>query len=177
VSGGVVALRYLCTHPETVSKALTHEPALLSIMPEKEELKQFAIDIYELYKKEGRDVAMIKFGDLYCNENDKQMMRFSQGEADPERVKNSDYWFEHQLWQYPTTEFDWGRVKTCSQDKLIPVCGVENKGFFLYKPNALLAELTGTEIFIVPGGHFGYLTHAEQFAKEITEKLKTEHVI
>jgi pimeloyl-ACP methyl ester carboxylesterase len=44
-SGAVLSLRYLVIYPDTLSKAVIHEPPLLSIMPEKEELKQLQYDL------------------------------------------------------------------------------------------------------------------------------------
>jgi pimeloyl-ACP methyl ester carboxylesterase len=175
-SGAVVSLRYLVTHPETLSKALIHEPPLLAICPEKEEYRQYQYDIYNVYKTEGKDAALVKFADFYCNEEDKYLMQHSQGDTSLRTNKNSDYWFEYELRQYTLTEFDWEKVKAC-KDKLIPIVGILNKGFFLYKPITHLANLTGTELFEISGSHLGFLTATQPFAEELIERLKKEKII
>jgi hypothetical protein len=103
-------------------------------------------------------------------------MKFSQASSDPQKVKNTEYWFGHELRQYPTTEFDWEKLKTY-KDKLILACGDSNKGGFIYKPNTELSKLTGASIFEVPGGHIGYVTSALDFSDKLTQKMKDEQVL
>jgi hypothetical protein len=153
---------------------LFQEPSFMNLpswlCPEKQEYFQFQYDTYEVYNTEGKYAAMAEFADFYCNEADKRLMKYSQGNSDPQRSQNSAYWFEYELRRYPTTEFDWEMVKVCGKDKLIPVCGDDSKGEFIYKPNTLLAQLTGTEIFEIPGGHLGFLTVAQPSAGKAEER-------
>ena len=119
---------------------------------------------------------MIQFAAKYSNEFDGKLMMASQASVNDQRAKNADYWFEHELRQYPTVEFDFEQVKQYHA-KLILINGELNKDVFIYQPNALLAKYVGVDCFEIPGGHLGFLTHSEEFAKQLIERLKSAHYI
>jgi hypothetical protein len=86
-----------------------------------------------------------------------------------QRTKNTEYWFEDELF-YPLTEFDFGKQAKPLKEKIIPVCGVDNRSVLIYEPNTFLAKYLGTEVFELSGSHLGFATTSKTFAEGLIEK-------
>jgi len=168
-SGAVVTLNYATKYPDTVSKCIVYEAPLLTICPNHEELTVHQLALYDTYKKEGRAASMKQFMTLvsFRYPTDSKIITMGQTSTDEQRLKNAEYWFEHELRQYPLAKIDENAIKSVG-DKLIFACGEENHvGDFLYGPSTALSKLTGSEILVVPGGHLGFLTNTKEFAVKI----------
>jgi pimeloyl-ACP methyl ester carboxylesterase len=59
--GGVVGLALITAHPNDVRRLVAHEPPVAEVMPDRDEVRAQIQDIYDTYRAEGADKAMIKF--------------------------------------------------------------------------------------------------------------------
>jgi hypothetical protein len=63
--------------------------------------------------------------------------------------------------------------------RLVLAGGRESRDGWLppYRPNTVLAERLGLPITTFPGGHVGYMTHAEPFAQQLLEILTRRRLV
>jgi hypothetical protein len=175
-SGAVVTLKYFETHPDTLLKAFAHEPPVLSALTKKEEHYQFQYDMVKLYREGSRAAAMVKFIEKFCGESDKQFMMNNPASQGEQRIKTSEYWFEHEVSIYPTIEVSEQTIDA-HKNKLVLICGEENRDGFITQPAHTLAEKTGVEFVWFAGCHLSYLTTAKTFADAFVAKLKSENIV
>ena len=84
---------------------------------------------------------------------------------------NIEFWFEHELRQYPRAAVDVAALEHLS-DHLVLGVGRESRDNFPALPNAELARRLDTRVVDFPGGHVGYATHPAEFATRLREVLR-----
>jgi hypothetical protein len=83
---------------------------------------------------------------------------------------NANYWFEHELRQYPAVDLELGALKAYA-DRIVLVAGRESRGYPTYEVNVELGKKLGRELIELPGGHIGFLTQPAEFARETVHAL------
>lgn len=81
-----------------------------------------------------------------------------------------DYWFEHELRQYRRTRFDWDAIKRDAA-RLTLAVGDDTQGLPPYDMAHRVAARAGAPVKVLPGGHVGYASFPEAFARELTALL------
>ncbi|GAA5809805.1 hypothetical protein MFLAVUS_003220 [Mucor flavus] len=147
-SSGIVALKYIFTHPDTVRTCFLHEPMIdLFGLPEGKYALDFHQERYEIFHKYGRSAAM-----LHSVERQLQNM-----------TSAGDYHFEHESCQYIFTEADMKKANTY-KDKMVLIYGLESSNSFVHLPIAEFSKSLDKEMVEFPGGHIGFYTECEEFA-------------
>ena len=175
-SGAIVTLELLAKHPSVVLKAVPHEPPLVSLLPDRDELLAELDEVHALYLAEGPDAAMALFGKVVGLAQQAPPPGF---EPPPwlrevlERSKhNVPFWFDHEFIPYPRHEVDLAAL-AAAKDKLVLACGVESRGLLAYRPNVVLSERLGLPLAEFPGDHLGYARHRVEFAARLDEVLSS----
>ena len=172
-SGGVVALRFLSDYPHMVDRLLAHEPAALTRLPAEEyqERVDEGLAMYQTYRSAGLMAALGPFIQQVMSESDRRTLGEMAARGDPaQTARGFDYWFEHELRQYPLTRFDDDVLKAAG-DRLIFLAGDDSSTLYPHRLAVRFAEQLGVACASVPGGHLGYATYPEEFAKRLHEIL------
>ncbi|KAI9253689.1 Alpha/Beta hydrolase protein [Helicostylum pulchrum] len=172
-SSGAILMDYLNKYPETLLKCFVHEPILyMEGLEGREEIRNYHLDIYNLYQNEGRNAAMRMFGSLGFNEVDSNILVERQKN---DKENNWDYWFKHEWMQYPFAETDWNAAKS-HQDKIVMLYGLNSVGLFTCEPGKAIAQHLGNEYVPFSGGHIGFYTNSQKFSAEFLQFCR-EHTL
>ncbi|KAF2159206.1 hypothetical protein M409DRAFT_30345 [Zasmidium cellare ATCC 36951] len=169
-SGAIVSFNLLLRHPDLIETLIPHEPPAVTLNPDFAELKPKFQDIYNTYRRWGIPPAMQAFAD-FAMLSEGEKAEFAKSRAGLHVFSDMMYWFEREF-LYPFTEFKPADFEPYITE-LVPVNSeVTNKEAFYFRANESLTRALGLELLIFPGGHIGYATHAEAFAKELLDMLK-----
>jgi acetyltransferase/esterase len=152
-SGAIIALELFKHHPSVVRTVVPYEPPIMKQLPDGQKWVDFFFEIYDLYRKPGLEPAMNKFRDQTFAEVDRQaMVRAPKTEH---TLPNADYWFEHELRQYPAINLDLNAL-TPRADRILFAVGRDSRGYPCYEVTAILSKKLGREMIELPGGHIGH---------------------
>ncbi len=112
--------------------------------------------------------AQKKFREQAFAELDRQAM--TRAPKNEYTLANADYWFEHELRQYPAADLDLDALKGHA-DRIVLTAGWESRGYPCYKVSVELAKKFGLDLIELPGGHVGLLTQPTEFAREFLQAL------
>ena len=172
-SGAIVALTVLGLHAGSVQRLLAHEPPALALLPDAERARQTALlqETYELYRAQGMRPAMGKFLMAMMSASDREKLAASAAAGDAaQTARDFDYWFEHELRQYPVTNFDLDQLR--SRAELAFIVGAETADLMPHQVALSFADRAGAPSFVLPGGHVGYLTYPAEFAAGLAPVLE-----
>jgi acetyltransferase/esterase len=167
-SGGIIALRVLVRHPSVVRTLIPHEPPAMKLLPDGQKWVDFFFGVYDLYRQRGIETALEKFRELTFADSDTQAM--SRAAKNEYTLGNTNYWFEHELRQYPAVDLDLGALKAHA-DRIVLMAGWKSRGYPTYEVNVELGKKLGRELIELPGGHIGFLTQPAEFAREFVQAL------
>ena len=171
-SGAIVALQVLTRHAPSVRLLLAHEPPALSMLPEDDRTRETAFlhDTYKLYRAEGLRPAIGSFLMAMMAASDRQTLSAAAAHGDAaQTARDFDHWFEHELRQYPPTPFDLAALR--SREGLAFLAGQETGDLMPHQIAVSFADRLGAPLHVVPGGHIGYLTFPEAFARSVAALL------
>ena len=171
-SGGVVALNFMTDHPAAFTRLVAHEPAAISALPNASEAQAGIDKTYAAYQTHGMQAALGGFVQAMMTKSDQEFLAAGAVYGDPaQRARNMAYWFEHELRQYPRVQFDWEAIRADAA-RLMVVVGDESEGLPPHRMAMVVAQRAGVAVHEVPGGHLGYATQPEAFARALTGLLK-----
>ena len=172
-SGAIVALAVLSEHPDVVTKLIAHEPPVTRFHPNALERLSQLHAIYNTYRTEGIPVAWHQFMEAWpISPSDHEATRGSfSPEITYQMAKNRQYWFEHELRQYPSVDLDMEALRLTVRQLLFTM-GEETPA----RPTTLIVEaLSGAleaPLQQMPGGHLGYAVKPQAFGEALAEILK-----
>jgi pimeloyl-ACP methyl ester carboxylesterase len=170
-SGGIVALQLLTRRPSAVRTLVPYEPPVTRQLPDGQQWADFFFQAYATYVRSGMEPAMKMFRERAFTESDQRAMAQATNPADGEQVKaNAVYWFEHELRQYPIVDLDLDTIGPHA-DQVVPMVGRESRGRPSYQATVELGRKLGQNVIELPGGHVGFLTHPDEFARELVQAL------
>ncbi|GAT67126.1 alpha/beta hydrolase fold protein [Planomonospora sphaerica] len=175
-SGAITALHLLARYPRSVRTLVAHEPPLASVLPDAGRWLRFYADLYDVYRRDGAQVAMRFFRERAGMAEPTRPPQDLQ--PPPERLeamlarirRNQVFWFEHEILPYPAFDLDVAALEGVS-DRLVLAGGSASREHFPYRPNTVLAERLGLPVVDFPGGHVGYVTHPVEFADALARVL------
>lgn len=172
-SGAIVALNLLLKHPARVQKLVCHEPPAFGALPAPQQAfgENVVNHIYDVYRKSGPIAAMEAFTGGLATGKEGELMRSTMHPSTSHEVRaNAQFWFEFELRQYPTSKVDIEGL-VALKDKFVPAAGVDSGNEVGVAPIACIAGALGKEIMRVPGGHLGFITDPEAWAKDFLEGI------
>ena len=172
-SGAIVAQQLLASHPECVTKLISHEPPSFSILPMEFQQQAYGLinHIYDIYRAHGPDTAMEVFSSRLSEGPEASMMQTAMDAKCGDEVRaNTMFWFEFELRQYTSAPVDVeGLVK--SKEKLILVVGADSGEGPMMGVLKTIAEQVSREVQRISGGHLGYMLKPEEWAEDVVELL------
>lgn len=177
-SGAIVALALLERHPDQIRTLVAHEPPLTGLLPEAATWTEFHASLYDTYTTSGPDAARDIFKARMGLEGQTRPPKGS--ELPPDQLaelldrlrRNHVFWLEHEMRSYSEYRPDLAALRSAA-GHLILAGGEASREHVPYRPNVVIAELLGTEVTHLPGGHLGYVTHPFEFASQLAALLGT----
>jgi pimeloyl-ACP methyl ester carboxylesterase len=175
-SGGAqIGLNLASRYPERVQVLVAHEPPCRELLPNTEEQRAFAEDVYNTYRTQGARAAMQKFMVGAGLAGGPQVQRAAppspEAAAAFGRIQgNVDYFLAHGFKPIGLFVPDVAALKTGSTRIVIGV-GETSAGSLAYRAAVALAERLGTAPVLFPGGHGGYNDDPAGFAETLHHAL------
>jgi len=173
-SGAIVTLELAARAPERLRMVVPHEPPVVTLLPDAEELLAFLDSVHTTYRTSGVDRAMAEFArgtfgtDGPRGPNTPPPPEFAEAMA--RMQANQPFWMEHELRPYPRHPVDTAALRALG-NRVVPACGRDSREQFPYRANAAVARLLDQPVVELPGGHVGYMTDSDAFAGELAEVL------
>lgn len=169
-SGAVVALQLVLDHPGVIDAVVAFEPAAMRLLPDGDEWITFFHELYLSYRQHGPEPALRTFRERTFPAIDHDVMGRARHSDAPFGSANATYWFERELRQYTSAEFDITVLRRAAA-RIIPAAGRACAGYPNHTVSRQLAQALGRELLELPGGHVGYVTDTDGFATTLLERL------
>ena len=171
-SGGAVsALALAQAHPEQVHTVIAHEPPLLELLDDREQLHAGTEDMIATYLAGDTIGAWAQFmAQANITLPRGALEEMFGGERDPQQVADERFWFAHEL--RPTTRWqpDLAALRTGAD----PRRGRHRRGVDgpALRPHVTaLAAALGIEPTMFPGDHIGFVDDPDTFAARLRDVL------
>jgi pimeloyl-ACP methyl ester carboxylesterase len=170
-SGATVALHVLIHHPAVVGTLVSFEPPAVRLLPDGQRWVDSFNAVYELYQRSGIEAALKQFREETFATSDRvAMARAMDLNTSGQILANFAYWFEHELRQYPATNFDLDRLRATA-DRIVPAAGRDSHGYPCREATVELGKRLGQQVIDLPGGHVGCMTRPAEFTTELVKAL------
>jgi clorobiocin biosynthesis protein CloN7 len=168
--GAVVGLELVARHPGQVITLVVHEPALPTVLPDRDQIRASIDDVLNTYVAEGRGAAAKSFGAATGIES------FSPSSAargavaffaPPAEVRAIlDRFFGRLLRPSADYEPDTAALRAGST-RIVVAGGSTTDGQLAHRAAAALADRLGTAVVTFPGGHTGFQEKPVEFAQAL----------
>jgi pimeloyl-ACP methyl ester carboxylesterase len=171
-SGGAVSVLALVqAHPELVHTAIPHEPPLLGLLPDRDELSAGMDQVMAMHLAGDVPGAFRLFLKLAAFDMPEPVIAQIASAQRPAQDVADDR-FQHEHMMRPTIEFppDIAALKAASSRIVIGI-GEASSGQLCDRTARALAGLLGIEPTMFPGGHVGFAEDPVAFAARLREVL------
>jgi clorobiocin biosynthesis protein CloN7 len=169
--GAVTALALVARHPEQLRVAIAHEPPLLELLPDAEQLRTQTEDVYETFRREGQPAAWMKFAKLVAPDFDPAEMPAMQAPPTPRMIANGERMLAHQLRPTALHRPDVTALRAVA-DRIVVAVGATSGGQVANRAARSLADLLDVAVVEFPGHHEGFVSDPEPFAATLVEVLR-----
>ena len=173
--GAVVGLALVTAHPGQVRTLVAHEPPVIELLPDREQMRAQIQGIYDTYRADGADKAMAEFmAHAGLGEAPGQEAGAPRWEPSPEQVATmraaTDMFLAHLL--RPTTHYrpDLEALRAAST-RIVVAAGATSKGQLAHRSAVTLADRLGTPVVEFPGDHAGFMVLPKQCAQVLDQVL------
>ncbi len=173
--GAVVGLALVTAHPGQVRTLVAHEPPVIELLPDREQVRAQIDDIYATYRADGPDKAMAMFmAHAGLGEPPGQEPGAPRWEPSPEQLATmratTEVFLAHLI--RPTTHYrpDVPALRT-SPVRIVVAAGATSKGQLAHRSAVTLADRLGTPVVEFPGDHGGFITQPDQCAQVLHQVL------
>jgi pimeloyl-ACP methyl ester carboxylesterase len=168
--GAVVGLDLVARYPEQVHTLVAHEPPAQYLLPKAEHSHE---NIQEIYRSEGAAPAFQKFvAEVRASFDDREL----DVDMPDMRTRNTDnmvFFFERELAMYGRYRFDFAALLRAST-QIVIAGGCTGRAYVGYRSATVVANRLGATVVEFPGGHAGFVSHPEAFAKQLRDVLIDE---
>ncbi len=154
---------------------VAHEPPVVELLPDGEQLRAQIEDIYDTYRSDGADTAMGKLmAHAGLGGGAGQQADAPRWEPSPEQVARmratTDHFLAHLI--RPTTRFrpDIAALRASSA-RIVVAAGATSQGQLANRAAGALAGWLGTPVVEFPGDHGGFGAQPEQFGRVLDQVL------
>lgn len=170
--GAVTALALAQAHPDLVHTIIAHEPPLIALLDDHEQLRAGTEDISATFLAGDRTGAWRKFmaqANIAMPEEVFEMMFGS--ERAPQEAADERFWFTHEFrpstfWQPNIAALRGGLVR------ILVGVGSDSVGQLCDRTSTALATALGGDVTVFPGGHIGFVENPDEFAPRLREVLR-----
>ncbi|MGW3471254.1 alpha/beta hydrolase [Saccharopolyspora sp. NPDC000995] len=171
--GAVTGLALAVLHPERVRTVVAHEPPMIEMLPDAEQVRAQVRDVYDTYLAAGAGAAFGKF---------MAMAGFEVPEPDPasppappseQDQADGERMLAHSL--LPVTSYRPGiAALKAAPSRVVIAGGATSSGQLAHRSASALADALGGPLVEFPGGHGGFLEPGdgpEAFARVLCQVL------
>ncbi len=176
--GAVVGLALVTAHPGQVRTLGAHEPPVIELLPDRDQVRAQIQDVYDTYRADGPDKAMPKFmAHAGLGEGPGQEPGAPRWEPTPEQLATmraaAETFLAHLL--RPTTHYrpDIEALRAAPA-RIVVAVGATSKGQLAHRSALAFADRLGTPVTEFPGDHGGFVTLPDQCA-QVLDQLLTHH--
>jgi clorobiocin biosynthesis protein CloN7 len=175
--GATVGLALVTAHPGRVRTLVAHEPPLVELLPDREQVRAQIQDIYDTYRADGADKAMQKFmAHTGVTGGPQPGQDAPQWQPSPEQTARMratiEMFLAHLL--RPTTGYQPDiEALRAAATRIVVAGGTTSKGQLAHRTGVALAGRLGTPVTDFPGDHGGFRSHPEEFARVLDKTLTT----
>jgi clorobiocin biosynthesis protein CloN7 len=173
--GAVVGLALVTAHPDQVRTLVAHEPPVVELLPDAEQVRVQIQDIYDTYRAEGAERAMVKFmAHAGLSGGPGPQAGAPRWEPSPEQMARmraaNDVFLAHLI--RPTTRYrpDIEALRAVSA-RIVMAAGATSTGQLANRTAMALADRLGTPVIEFPGDHGGFLFQPEQCGRLLDQVL------
>ena len=182
--GAVVGLALVTAHPDRVRTLVAHEPPVVELLPDAAQVRVQIQDIYDTYRADGADQAMVKFmthaglggepGEAGEAGEAGQQAEAPQWQPSAEQIARmraaTDAFLAHLI--RPTTRYqpDIEALRAAST-RIVVAAGATSTGQLANRTARALADRLGTPVVEFPGDHGGFMTQPAQFGRVLGQVL------
>jgi clorobiocin biosynthesis protein CloN7 len=175
-SGGAsVGLALVCAHPGEVGTLVAHEPPVIDLLPDREQVGAQIQDVYGTYLTDGPDKAMQKFlAHAGIGGPARQGAGQPRRQPPPEQVArmraSTEVFLAHVIRQ--TTDFrpDIAAL-LAAPARIVVAAGATSKGQLANRCALALADRLGTSAVEFPGNHGGFIAFPSEFGSTLHRVL------
>ncbi|MGE5287359.1 MAG: alpha/beta hydrolase [Micromonosporaceae bacterium] len=164
--GAVVGLALVTAHPGQVRTLVAHEPPVIELLPDRDQVRAQIEDIYDTYRAEGAEKAMGKFmAHAGLGGPASQQADGTRWEPSPEQLARmratTDVFLAHLI--RPTTRYrpDIDALRA-APTRIVVAAGATSKGQLANRTAVALAGQLGSAVVEFPGDHGGFVALPEQ---------------
>jgi clorobiocin/coumermycin A biosynthesis protein CloN7/CouN7 len=173
--GAVVGLALVTAHPGQLRTLVAHEPPVIELLPDAAEVRAQIQDVYDTYRTEGADKAMVKFmAHAGLAGGPGPQADAPQWNPSPEQVARmraaNDVFLSHLI--RPTTRYrpDIAALQAAST-RIVVAAGATSTGQLANRTALALADRLGTPVVEFPGDHGGFMTRPEPCGRVLDQVL------
>lgn len=168
-SGAIIVLELIATHPERIRCVIAHEPPLMMLLSEGRKWIEFFRTLYGVYRESGPEAALDQFYGRVFPESDARTVAHMPKSEQAKR--NSIYWFELELRQYPAVPPPVHALKPQSE-RVVLTAGRKSKGHPAGEATFELGKLIDRSVLELPGGHLGPLSSPAEYAARLIQAVQ-----
>ncbi|MFI0411083.1 alpha/beta fold hydrolase [Actinomadura sp. 3N508] len=171
-SGGACSVLALAqAHPERVRAVVAHEPPLVELLDDRDELHKGTEDMIATYLDGDVLGAWGKFMDqANIQLPPGALEHMFGGDRDPRQLADERRWFEHELRGTTHWKPDTVALKSVATQVVVGI-GANSGGELCDRASRALAGALGVEPVLFPGGHIGFTEDPAAFAVRFREVL------
>jgi len=171
--GAVTALALITRHPEQLRVAVAHEPPLIELLPEADQLRAQTEDVYDTFRREGQGPAWLKFAALISPNFDPADMPALQTPPSPQMIANGNRMLAHSLRPTSFHHPDLEALRALSE-RIVVGAGAASGGEVANRTARELAARLDLPVVEFPGHHEGFVSDPEPFAAKLEEVLRAQ---
>ncbi|KAB8274649.1 Alpha/Beta hydrolase protein [Aspergillus minisclerotigenes] len=172
----VMAIDLLQSRPDLVQHLILHEPLILDHLPTQ----------FRSYIKDGVVDEILKYGGSGNRIIRRELLAYVQGRRDQQRLRRDPHYarlmsqpvdeamlfFKFELPIVLNYHLDLENLRLY-RDRLVLMKGLDISPELASNPVITLSDVLETAVVFAPGGHNGFITDAEEFAKKMISALNS----
>jgi clorobiocin/coumermycin A biosynthesis protein CloN7/CouN7 len=173
--GAVVGLALVTEHPGRVRTLVAHEPPVIELLPDRDQVVAQIEDVYDTYRAEGPDKAMARFmAHAGLGQAPAQESGAPRWEPSPEQLAamraTTEVFLAHLI--RPTTHYrpDVEALRAAPA-RIVVAAGATSQGQLAHRCAVTLAGRLGAPVVEFPGDHAGFVGLPEQCAQVLHQVL------
>jgi clorobiocin biosynthesis protein CloN7 len=169
--GATVGLALVTAHPGQVRTLVAHEPPVIELLPDRDQVVAQMDDIYATYRAEGPDKAMAQFMAHAGLDQGPGAPRWEHSPEQLAAMRAATAAFLAHLLR-PTMHFRPDlEVLKAAPARIVVAAGTTSQGQLAHRCALTLADRLGPPAAEFPGGHAGFVTHPDQCAQVLDQVL------
>ncbi|MEV4636364.1 alpha/beta hydrolase [Actinoplanes sp. NPDC049548] len=169
--GALTALALAENHPGQVHTVIAHEPPLVELLDDRDELHAGTADIIATHLAGDGPGAWRKFlAQANISMPDEVFAMVFGGDRAPQQAADEHRWFTHELGPGTRWRPDLDALRT-GPARIVVGIGEQSSGQLCDRASRALAAELGTEPVLFPGDHTGFVDEPDRFAERLRKVL------